>query len=131
MGYLCIEMENEKGRTLVMGASPNPSRYSHMAVVSLDAHGFEPVPLGKRKGDISGYEILTDAGRIEDIDTVTMYLSAKNQEPYYRFILEKVKPRRIIFNPGAENPELARLAAEQGIEVENACTLVLLASRSY
>ena len=120
----------EPKKTLVMGASENPSRYSNLAIQSLLKHHHPVVAIGRRPGTVNGVEIQTGQPGLEGIDTVTMYLSKENQAAYIPYILS-LKPRRIIFNPGAENPELARLAKEQQIYPQEACTLVLLSTGQY
>jgi predicted CoA-binding protein len=117
-------------KTLVLGASTNPSRASNAAVYRLLASGHEPIPVGIREGKIAGVPILQGKPPLEDIHTITLYLNAKRQEEYYDYILS-LNPIRIIFNPGTENAELARLAREQGIEVEAGCTLVMLTLNDY
>lgn len=117
-------------KTVVLGASPNPSRYSNQAVKRLVASNIETVPVGVRKGEIEGINILTETPFIEDVHTITLYLNPTRQKTYYDYILG-LKPKRIIFNPGTENPELIHLATAQNIEAEIACTLVLLAVNDY
>lgn len=117
-------------KTLVLGATPNPARYAYLAVMRLKQHGHEVIPLGIRDGHINGAEILKGMPEIAGIDTVTLYLNAGRQRDYYDYILS-LRPRRIIFNPGAENPELMRLAREHGIETVEGCTLVMLSIGTY
>lgn len=117
-------------KTLVLGASPNPERYAHRAVLALSRRGHEAVPLGIRQGEIAGIAIRQGRPAIPDLDTVTLYLGAERQRPYYDYLLS-LKPKRLIFNPGAENPELAQLAREHGIEPVEACTLVMLSIGTY
>ena len=119
-----------KNKTLVLGASENPERYSNKAIVRLKDHGHEVVAIGRRAGSVSGVPIATSNPELEDIDTVTLYLNPLNQQPYYEYILS-LKPRRIIFNPGTENDELEKMAAKAGIKVQEACTLVLLGTGQY
>src|SRR4051812_43606015 len=107
-------MSNNKP-TAVIGASPNSDRYSYRATVSLQKHGHTVFPVGIRKGTINGLEVLTDKPALNDIDTVTMYVGPDNQAAWTDYILS-LNPKRIIFNPGAENPEFARLANSKGIE---------------
>lgn len=121
-------MANKK--TLVLGASPNPERYSNLAIKRLTANQHPVVAIGKRKGNVDNIEINTQQKPIEDIDTVTLYLNANNQKQYYDYILS-LNPKRIIFNPGAENEELNDLAVSKGIKTMEACTLVLLSTRQY
>lgn len=117
-------------RTVVLGATTNPSRFAYRAVQTLLDNGIEPVPVGIKKGNIEGIDILNGQPEIEDVHTITLYLNPENQKKYYDYILG-LQPQRIIFNPGTVNPELMRLAREQGIEVEVGCTLVMLAMDSY
>ncbi len=116
--------------TVILGASPNADRYSFMATEKLSAYGHKVYPVGIRKGDINGHEIYLGKPMFNDVDTVTLYLSALNQKEWYEYIYS-LKPKRIIFNPGAENPELYKLASEKGIECINACTLVMLSIGNY
>ncbi|MEZ4721813.1 MAG: CoA-binding protein [Flavobacteriales bacterium] len=118
-------------KTVIIGASDNPSRYSNIAANMLTEYGHEIVPLGKRAGQTAGKDIITNwPDHVDDLDTVTMYVGPQNQPDLYPYILG-LKPKRIIFNPGTENPELSGLAAIQGIETEEACTLVLLRTGQY
>lgn len=117
-------------KTVVIGASPNEQRYSYRAVQMLVKAGHDVIPLGKRKGNIEGQEIITDFEHHHSIDTITMYVGAHNQSEYYDYIMN-LNPKRIIFNPGAENPELKKMAEDKGIEAIEACTLVMLQLRNY
>ena len=119
-----------KKKTLVLGASLNPSRYSHLAINKLVSKGQPTVAIGLRKGEVAGVEIQTEMIDFEDVNTITLYLNAKRQEAYYNYILS-LKPKRVIFNPGTENPELYKLLKENGIHFENACTLVMLSTSQY
>jgi predicted CoA-binding protein len=118
-------------RTLILGASIKPERYAYKATVMLSSHGHDVFPVGLREGEIEGHSILTNNPIIEDIDTVTLYVGPRNQPMYYDYILNKIQPKRIIFNPGTENEEFVNLAKEKGIETEIACTLVLLSIGNY
>ena len=120
----------EKKKTLVLGASENPTRYSFLAVNKLIAYGHPVNAIGKRPGRIGDTVIGTEQIHMDDIDTVTLYLNPLNQQPYYDYILS-LHPKRIIFNPGAENEELAGLAVKNGIRTLEACTLVLLSTGQY
>ena len=117
-------------KTLVIGASPNPNRYLNMAIRSLRKHQHEVVALAKRAGKVSDVEIQTKFPEMENIHTVTMYVGAESQLEYYQAILE-LKPERVIFNPGAENFELADLLEINGIETIEGCTLVMLNTGQY
>lgn len=117
-------------KTLVLGASPNPIRFSYKTVKSLVRHGYKVVPIGIRKGDIMWQKIIIGKPVIKDIHTVTLYLNPDNQKEYYDYILQ-LSPKRIIFNPGSENQELIELAMKNNIEVSIACTLIMLNSNNY
>ena len=117
-------------KTLVLGASPNPIRFSHKAVKSLVRHGHDVIPLGIREGDIMWQKIVVGKPIIKDIHTITLYLNSDNQKEYYDYILQ-LSPKRIIFNPGSENQELIELAMKNNIEVSIACTLIMLNSNNY
>ncbi len=123
-------METVDKKTLVIGASTNPVRYSYLAVNKLLNHHHTVHGLGSKKGNLNGVEISTEAAPIENIDTVTLYLNPERQKQYYQYILD-LKPNRIIFNPGTENEELATMAEKQGIKTMEACTLVLLGTGQY
>lgn len=116
---------------MVIGASPKPFRYSYAAVKQLRRLGFSVVAIGLRNESIDGLPILTGFPEVEDVHTVTLYVGPQNQPPYYAYILEKLKPKRIIFNPGTENPELYDRAAKLNIEVIEDCTLMMLAGGLY
>lgn len=117
-------------KTLILGASSNPSRYSNLAAHRLVAHGHPIVNVGIRQGEVAGVPIETAGQIYTDLDTITLYLGPQNQPQYYDYIL-KSKPKRIIFNPGTENPELESLAEQNGIETLEACTLVMLSTGQY
>ena len=116
--------------TLVLGASLNPSRYSNICIRDLVEYDFPVTAIGLRQGEVAGINIHTDLPEIEDIHTITLYLGRKNQLPYYDYIL-KLKPERLIFNPGTWNDELATKATEAGIRVESKCTLMMISGGYY
>ncbi|MFN8311017.1 MAG: CoA-binding protein [Chitinophagales bacterium] len=120
----------EATSTLVLGASENPSRYSFLAINRLLQHGYKVLAVGARPGVVNSVPITTAIDLTQRPDTVTLYLSPPNQKPYYDQLLQ-LKPRRIIFNPGTENQELADLAKAAGIQTTEACTLVLLGTGQY
>jgi predicted CoA-binding protein len=122
-------MEASK-KTLVIGASDNPSRYSFLAINKLRQHQHEVIAIGRKKGTVAGVDITTEMTGFDDIDTVTLYINPQLQEGYYNYILS-LKPRRIIFNPGTENNELQQLAEDNGIQTLEACTLVMLSTNQY
>lgn len=117
-------------KTVVLGASQNPSRYSNMAINRLAALKHPVVAVGRREGRIGDVPIVTGQPKEEEVDTVTLYLNPTNQKPYYDYILS-LNPKRLIFNPGAENPELYQQACEKGIKPMEACTLVLLSTGQF
>jgi len=119
-----------KKKTLVLGASLNPARYSNLAIDRLVRKNQPTVAIGLREGVVNDIVVNTEMIDFEDVDTITLYLNAKRQEQYYDYILS-LEPKRVIFNPGTENPELYRLLKEQGIKFENACTLVMLSTNQY
>jgi predicted CoA-binding protein len=120
----------KKKKTLVIGASPNPSRYAYLAVQRLKNFGHEVIPLGVRDGEIEGIPIVHGKPELEGIDTITIYINPFRQEEYYDYLLD-MKPRRMIFNPGAENPAFMWRAKLEGVEVVEGCTLVMLATGQY
>ena len=117
-------------KTLIIGASSNTDRYAYKAAERLLSHGHEIELIGKRPDIIFGKTIDTEKKYFADIDTVTLYLSAKFQTEYYDYILS-LKPKRVIFNPGTENSEFEALLGLKGIIAEEACTLVLLGTGQY
>lgn len=119
-------------KTVIVGSSTNQGRYAWLAAQMLTEYGHPIVPLGIKPGEVFGEEILDIRTKpaIPDVDTITLYLSPAKQKDWYDYLLD-LKPRRIIFNPGAENEVFEQLARDRGIEVEGACTLVLLRSKQY
>lgn len=119
-----------KKKTLVLGASLNPSRYSNLAINRLVSHNQPVVAVGLKLGEVAGISITNQKEDFTEVDTVTLYLNAKRQPEYYEYIIS-LDPHRVIFNPGTENPEFYKMLREVGIEVEIACTLVLLGTNQY
>jgi uncharacterized protein len=117
-------------KTLVLGASQNPSRYSNLAIRKLTSHHHPVVAVGRREGEVNGIPIHKEKIVSDDIDTVTLYLNPHNQVEYYDYIMG-LKPKRIIFNPGTENDELIKMAEENKIEPFLGCTLVMLSTGQY
>jgi predicted CoA-binding protein len=117
-------------KTLVIGASTNKERYSYKAIHSLVDKSHQVVAIGAKKGMAFDIPIETEKADFHAIDTVTLYLNPKAQQDYYDYILS-LKPRRVIFNPGTENPELYKILEANNIKYEVACTLVLLATNQY
>ena len=120
----------QKNKTLVIGATEKRDRYANQAAHRLLQRGHAIELLGLRAGTIDGHLIRTGQPSLSDIDTVTMYVSARNQSNLYDYI-RQLKPRRVIFNPGAENPAFARQLRQDGIEPIDACTLVMLSVGTY
>jgi uncharacterized protein len=112
-------------KTLVLGASTKESRYSNMCIRELSERNFPVEALGLREGMIGEVPVQTGKPLMENIDTVSLYLGANNQQAFYQYILD-LKPRRVIFNPGTDNPEFEELLEKSGIEVTAACSLVML-----
>jgi predicted CoA-binding protein len=117
-------------KTLVLGASEHSWRYSSRAIERLLAAGHEVVAIGKRKGSIHQVKIQTLADSIPAVHTVSIYLNARQQKMYYDFLV-RLKPQRVIFNPGTENPELEQQLEQSGIKTIRACTLVMLSTGQY
>ena len=117
-------------KTLVLGATPDTSRYAYLAANRLVSKGHTIVNVGIKTGEVAGVPIEKPQTIHHDIDTVTLYVGPQHQPELYNYILD-TNPKRIIFNPGTENSELRRLANEKGIQTENACTLVLLSIGEY
>ena len=119
-----------KYKTLVLGASTKPEWYAYKAVHLLVEYGIEVVPMGIDQGLVANIPIVTPFDLQTNIHTITLYLSTLRQEPYYNFII-KTNPKRVLFNPGSENPNLVKLLNDKGILWESACTLVLLSTDQY
>ncbi|GAA4292062.1 CoA-binding protein [Aestuariibaculum suncheonense] len=117
-------------KTLVLGASLKLDRYSNYAIHKLVEKGVEVVAVGAVSGVVAGVKIDSEMKPFEGIHTVTLYLNPTNQKPYYDYIIS-LKPKRVIFNPGTENPELYNLLNENAIDFETACSLVLLSTNQY
>lgn len=120
----------QKKKTVVLGASGNPSRYSYLAVQKLRAFNHPVIAVGRREGQVADVAISREQVKEPDIDTVTLYLNPKNQMEYYDYILA-IHPKRIIFNPGTENDELIEKAKTNNIQPVIACTLVMLSTGQY
>lgn len=118
--------------TVVLGATNNPDRYAYLAVAKLKQKGFEVIPVGIRKGEAAGIPIRNDFPVLENVHTVTLYLNPETQKDYYKYILS-LEPKRVIFNPGTENPELYTILRKElpNTKIEVACTLVLLNIGNY
>jgi predicted CoA-binding protein len=119
-----------KGKTLVLGASLNPDRYSNRAVLQLKSKGIEVIAMGINKGKIGSVSLVLPFEELSNIHTISIYLTPHKQPEYYEYILT-LQPKRILFNPGTENPDFAFRLTHAGIYWENACTLVLLSTNQY
>jgi len=117
-------------KTLVLGASLKPIRYSNLAIHSLVEKGHPVLAIGMREGEVAGVSIETSKKNFSDIDTITLYLNPQRQVAYYSYIIS-LSPQRVIFNPGTENPEFYALLQENNITYEVSCTLVLLGTNQY
>jgi uncharacterized protein len=117
-------------KTIVLGATPDSSRYAFLAANKLVRYGHEIINVGIKKGEVAGVPIEKPEYIHSEVDTITMYVGSRNQESLYNYILS-INPKRIIFNPGTENPELELLAEQKGIEVVLGCTLVMLSTGEY
>ena len=116
--------------TLIIGASTDPSRYAYLAANKLVSHNHKIALLGLKNGEVAGGKIITEKENFEHIDTVTLYVSPKHQKEYFDYVAG-LKPRRVIFNPGTENPEFQDFLSNKGIEPIEACTLVMLSTGQY
>lgn len=120
----------ETKKTLVMGASTEPGRYAYKAMKMLQRYGHPVVAVGKKEDSLDGIKIEKSKIEFDAVDTVTLYLNPMNQKQYYEYIVG-LKPKRVIFNPGTENPELYSLLRENDIEIQIGCTLVMLSVNQY
>ena len=121
-----------KAAVVVLGASPNPERYSYRAVERLKANGYRVVPVNPKYPEILGLPTAPSLAAVQGlVDTVTVYVRPEISSRYADDLI-RLQPRRVIFNvPGAENPELEARLQQEGIATEEACTLVLLASGQF
>lgn len=117
-------------KTVVLGASDNPARYSYLAVEKLNRYGHSVIAIGKKEGKVGSTNVITARPDEKDVDTITLYLNPQLQKQYYDYILS-LHPKRIIFNPGTENDELEAIAKANQIQSLEACTLVLLGTGQY
>ncbi|GGE60594.1 hypothetical protein EV200_1051 [Pedobacter psychrotolerans] len=117
-------------KTLIIGASPDPTRYAYKAAHMLTRFNHEIINVGIKKGEVAGVAIEQPDEIHQDIDTITLYIGPALQPQYHDYILE-TKPKRVIFNPGTENYELEKLLNQHGIEPLEACTLVMLSTGQY
>ncbi|MEE9372440.1 MAG: CoA-binding protein [Saprospiraceae bacterium] len=120
-----------KNKTLVIGASENPQRYSNIAMRMLKEIDKPTVGIGRKEGEAHDSKIIKGRPELDDIDTVTLYVSHKYQDEYINYILDEIRPQRIIFNPGTENEDFYKRATDMGIEAIEACTLVMIRTGVY
>lgn len=118
----------------VLGASSDRSRYAYQCMQMLKEYGHKGIPVHPRETEVLGIKVIPDLGALaksgEKIDTVTVYVNSAISEKYEKEMIE-LHPKRVIFNPGAESPRLAKSLRDNGIRVENACTLVLLRTDQF
>jgi predicted CoA-binding protein len=120
-----------RGKTLVMGANDNPEKYAYKCATGLISRGHSVVLFGHKEGEVMGEKIITSLpDQIKDLETVTLYLGPARQKEYYAKILA-LKPKRVLFNPGTENPEFEQMCEETGIEAQEVCSLVMLSTGTY
>ena len=117
-------------KTVVIGASTNPDRYGYKATMALQKNHHEVVPVGIKEGEINGLKILLGKPEVKDVDTVTLYVGPQNQLEWFDYIIG-LHPKRVVFNPGTENPEFENLLHKNNIETIEACTLVMLSIGNY
>ncbi len=117
---------------VVLGASKDSSRYSYKALEMLGEHGHKVIPVHPHEKEIQGLRVVSKLEELvgQKIDTVTVYVNP-NISTQFEDALLKLSPKRVIFNPGAENSELSERLSQNGIKVEDACTLVLLRTGQY
>jgi predicted CoA-binding protein len=126
--YFCfikIKIMKDQKTTAVFGSSVKPMRFSFKAINKLRQNGHPVHALGLREGRVADVDIKTGKPELNDVHTVTMYLGPQNQPEYYDYI-KSLKPKRVIFNPGTENSEFANMLKDDGIEVVEYCTLIML-----
>ena len=117
-------------KTLVIGASEKPERYSNKAIRALRGYGHPVVAIAPRMGQVGDVPFDIEKKQYHEVDTVTLYVGPQNQPPFYDYIVG-LNPGRVIFNPGTENPEFVRMLQDNGIRCDEACTLVLLNIGAY
>ena len=117
-------------RTLIIGASIKPHRYSYKAMEALRKGGHEVVLIGAKESEVLGLKIHTSPVELCEIDTVTLYVNSKRQRDWYDYVI-KLNPKRVIFNPGTENENFSHRLIGNNIEATNACTLVMLSVGNY
>lgn len=119
-------------KTVIVGSTPKQYKYAYTAAERLKSAGHPFIPVGIQEGEVLGEPILLihDQPKIEHVHTITLYIQGKRQKDWYAYLLS-LAPKRIIFNPGAENQEFKELAEKEGVKCEEACTLVMLSIGNY
>lgn len=117
-------------KVLVIGASNNPDRYAYKAIEMLLNYNHQPIPFSKKKAEVCGLAIENEWKSWDEVHTITLYINPELQKSYYQDIIT-LNPKRVIFNPGTENPEFEALLSENGIEPLEACTLVMLSTGQF
>ena len=127
-----VSGHNNPKLTLVVGATDNVERYAYCAAEMLQNKGFDFIPIGIKKGKVLGKEILDlrQVPDLKEIHTITLYLGPQNQSEWINYLIG-LKPARILFNPGTENPLFFQKATETGIDAQNVCTLVMLTTGQF
>ena len=117
---------------VVLGASPKEDRYSNKAMKMLADHDHTPIPVAPGHAEIEGRKAYAKLADVPDkIDTVTLYMGPKRQDEALIEQVIQAAPRRVIFNPGTENNSAQERLEKAGIQVVEACTLVLLSTNQY
>ena len=117
-------------KTLVIGASVNPNRYSNRVVLKLLDSGIKVIPMGINQGNIADLVIVRPFEKQKNIHTVSIYITPEVQKEYYKYIIN-LQPKRVLFNPGTENPIFSQILQKHNIYWENSCSLVLLSTNQY
>jgi len=124
--------EQSKKKTVIIGATDNPGRYAYLAAGMLKENGHPIVPMSIHQGEVQGQELLDLREKIpvEGVDTVTMYINPSHQKEWEDYIIS-LDPKRVIFNPGAENQGFMDRLEKAGVEVIAACTLVMIRTNQF
>lgn len=118
-------------RVVVLGASDKPERYSYKAFKMLQEYGHSPVLVSPTLKSLEGFQVFSDLSNVSGkVDTLTVYVNPGISSQLQAKILS-LKPERVVFNPGSENPELMKALDKAGIPVLEACTLVLLRTGQF
>jgi predicted CoA-binding protein len=120
-----------KERVAVLGANDKPS-YAHIAFKMLKEYGHTPLPVNPTLDRLDGEHVHKSLAPLIDshVDTLTLYVSPQKLEHYVDQIIS-LHPKRVIFNPGTESPEIEQQLEQAGIKTMRACTLVMLRTESF